>query len=223
MIYANDFIDKYKLKINFLLQDIIDDFKIPRATARSKIFELKTDGLIAETIIDSPFAGIKGKRTKVAAYNVVKDYKTNPRYINAKLKQSQEGGGSSEVNVLNTIKEIGSATVTEVAKHLNIRRGDVHRSMLLLEKKGKLFVVGVNDAGRNAAIIYSADNSAANELFHILIGGSPKNEVHGRVYRGDQRHPSGDCIKSNNLCGGSSMLHSGYSAASTHTGARRYD
>lgn len=226
---TEEFIAKYSNYESVSILDLIKDFDISKSDASGRLCYLKKSGVIVLLVARES----TGKHGSIPA-----TYKINPLHVRkqGKLKpalktktgpKTKPIGRDYQQEIKDAMKDSVVFTISDICNAIGGHNGTIKDALLLMVGNGAAFYIGQRQTAVNSSRpVYSLlkpKQTGVDFLISKMIGGTITQHQKGTIHRGDQRHPSGDCIKSNNLCGGSSMLHSGYSAASTHTGARRYD
>lgn len=225
----DEFIAKYFNYESVSLADLIKDFGLRRDAASKRLYDLKNSGVIVLLTEH----GSLGNRGSIPA-----TYKMNPSYAKkqskAKAALKEKPAAKTKPTPRNYAQEISIAmkdtvafTISDICNVIGGHNSTIKDALMLMVSNGTAYCIGQRQAAaNNIRPLYSLlkpKQNGVDFLISKMIGGTVVNHPKGTVHKGDQRHPSDDCIKVNNGCGGASILHTGYAASSTRTGATRYD
>lgn len=211
---AKEFIEYYKNHKSISCHDVAKDFGVTVIRASQQIFSFKKSGVLIE--LTKWKSGGSESGSRAATYKINHEHGIKPdRTINYELK------------IKENFKKHVSFSFKNVLEALAVNKNTAIDHLYRMCSSGKLFKIGTESiGGKRTQGIYSfikPDSSGTEFLIEKLIGGTVTNHPIGTKFEACTRHSSDDCIKSNNECGGASMLHTGYGTSTSHTGARRYD
>lgn len=224
---AKEFIEFYKNHASISCHDLVNDFGVTSQKARTQIFGFKKSGVLIELTkwVSNGRAGTRASTYKINTEYVKKyDHVDDKRYLSEDKKSLIV---NCELEITSRFNKHVQFKLQDVLDAIPANKNTIIDNLVRMCSSGKMFKIGTEKIGKERSVaVYSfikPDSSGIDFLIQKLIGGTVTKHPAGRKFEACTRHSSDDCIKSNNSCGGASVLHTGYGTSTSHTGSRRYE